>query len=273
MAVRRRRQATGARIRKKHLRNRHLSLVFEVEIVAVPPPARGRRPAALRPAVEPACRPQPGRSGLQVCRAFAVRRQRIGAAHAIRAIQVPDRPRFCGPAAKIRRAARNLGDPGFGSAVFFRSGGQKSACRTRSGRPGSRVCLVFTVRRPRIDVPRAIRATRVSRALNLRGFVGPLGVQVARFAGGTRFWLRGTAKSRHIRDPGRPVCVRHAVSGAPDRKNPAQWWSGGVGGRAPASHGSTDQEKAPPKLTPELGFGGKRLRRRGADATPPYAPR
>ena len=149
-----RRQATGARIRKKHLRNRHLSLVLEVEIVAVPPPARGRRPAALRPTVEPACRTQPGRSGLQICRAFAVRCQRIGVPHATRATQVPDRPRFCGPAAKTRRAARNLGDPGFGYAVFLRSGGRKSACRTRSGRPGSRICRVCAVRRPRIDVPR-----------------------------------------------------------------------------------------------------------------------
>ena len=44
-----RRQATGARTRQKHLRNRHLSMVFEVEIVAVPPPARGRpRLATLR---------------------------------------------------------------------------------------------------------------------------------------------------------------------------------------------------------------------------------
>ena len=138
-----RREATGARTRKKHLRNRHLSLVLEVEIVAVPPPARGRRPAALRPTVEPACRTQPGRSGLRVCRAFAGRGQRIGVPQAIRAPQVPDRPRFCGPAAKIRRAARNLGDPGFGSAVFFRSGGQKSACRTRSGRPVSRFRRAF----------------------------------------------------------------------------------------------------------------------------------
>ena len=121
------REATGARTRQKHLRNRHLSLVFEVEIVAVPPPARGRRPAALRPVVEPACRTQPGRSGLQICRAFAVRCQGIGVAHAIRAPRAPDRLRFCGPAAKIRRAARNLGDPGFGYAVFLRPGGQKSA--------------------------------------------------------------------------------------------------------------------------------------------------
>ena len=119
-----RREATGARIRQKHLRNSHLHLVFEVEIVAVPPPARGRRPAALRPVVEPACRTQPGRSGLQICRAFAVRCQGIGVAHAIRAPRAPDRLRFCGPAAKIRRAARNLGDPGFGSAVFVRSGGR-----------------------------------------------------------------------------------------------------------------------------------------------------
>ena len=224
------REATGARTKQKHLRNRHLSLVLEVEIVAVAPPARGRRPAALRPAVEPACRTQPGRSGLRVCRAFAVRRQGIGVAHATRAPRVPDRPRFCGPAAKIRRAARNLGDPGFGYAAFFRSGGQKSACRMRSGRPGSRVCRVFTVRRPRIDVPRAIRAIRVSRALNLPGYVGPQGVQVVQFTGGTRFWPRRSAKTRHIRDPVCPVCMRHAVSGAPDRQNPAQWWSGGVGG-------------------------------------------
>ena len=73
-----RREATGARIRKKHLRNRHLSLVLEVEIVAVPPPARGRRPAALRPTVEPAYRAQSGRSGIQVCRVSAARRQRLG---------------------------------------------------------------------------------------------------------------------------------------------------------------------------------------------------
>ena len=122
-----RREATGARTRKKHLRNRHLSLVLEVEIVAVPPPARGRRPAALRPTVEPACRTQSGQSGFQICRISAVRCQRIGVPHAIRATRIPDRPCFCGSAAKIRRAARNLGDPGFGSAVFFRSGGQKSA--------------------------------------------------------------------------------------------------------------------------------------------------
>ena len=112
--------------------------------------------------------------------------------HATWGTRVPDLPCFCGPAVKNRRAARDPGDPGLGSAMFLRARGQKSAW-----------------------------ATRVSRALNLRGFVRPLRVQVARFAGGTRFWLRGTAKTRHIRDPGRPVCVRHAVSGAPDRKNPA----------------------------------------------------
>ena len=157
-----RREATGARTRKKHLRNRHLSLVLEEEIVNVAPPARGRRPAALRPTVEPACRTQSGRSGFQICRVSAVRRQRIGVPHAIRATRIPGRPRFCDPAARIRRAARNLGNPGFRSAVFLRSGGLGSACRTQSGRPGSRICRVFTVRRPRIDVPRAFRATRVS---------------------------------------------------------------------------------------------------------------
>ena len=146
---------------------------------------------------------------------------------------------------KNRRGARDPGAPGSRSAVFLRSGGQKSTCRTRFGRPGSRICRVFTVWRQRIGVPRAIRATRVSRALNLRGFVGPLGVQVVRFTGGTRFWPRRSAKTRHIRDPGRPVCVRHAVSGAPDRKNPAQWWSGGAGGGRRQATGARIWKKHP----------------------------
>ena len=74
-----RREATGARTRKKHLRNRHLSVVLEVGVFAFAPPARGRRPAALRPTVEPAYRTQSGRSGFQICRVSAARRQRIGA--------------------------------------------------------------------------------------------------------------------------------------------------------------------------------------------------
>ena len=68
-----------------------------------------------------------------------------------------------------------------------------------------------------------------SRAPVLPCFVGPLGGQVVRFAGGAPFLPRRTAKSRHIREPGRPVCVRHAGSGAPERKNPGQWRSGGAG--------------------------------------------
>ena len=61
-----------------------------------------------------------------------------------------------------------------------------------------------------------------SRAPILPCFVGPLGVGVVRFAGGTPFLPRRTGKSRHIREPGRPVCVRHAGPGAPERKNPGQ---------------------------------------------------
>ena len=48
-----------------------------------------------------------------------------------------------------------------------------------------------------------------SRAPVLPCFLGPLGGQVVRFAGGARLLPRRTAKSRHIREPGRPVCVRH----------------------------------------------------------------
>ena len=70
-----------------------------------------------------------------------------------------------------------------------------------------------------------------SRAPVLPCFIGPLGGQVVRFAGGRPFLPRRTAKSRHIREPGCRVCVRHAGSGAPERKNPAQWWSGGAAGK------------------------------------------
>ena len=86
-----------------------------------------------------------------------------------------------------------------------------------------------------------------SRAPVLPCFLGPLGGQVVRFAGGARLLLRRTAKSRHIRVPGRRVCVRHAGPGAPERKNPGQWRSGGAGGGAPGSHGGENPEKAPPK--------------------------
>ena len=78
-----------------------------------------------------------------------------------------------------------------------------------------------------VDAPDREKADTIeesqSRAPILPRFTGPLGDQVVRFAGGTPFLPRRTAKSRHIREPGRPVCVRHAGSGAPERKNPAQW--------------------------------------------------
>ena len=69
-----------------------------------------------------------------------------------------------------------------------------------------------------------------SRAPILPCFIGPLGEQVVRFAGGTPFLPRRTAKSRHAREPGRPVCVRHAGPGALERKSPAPRRPGGAGG-------------------------------------------
>ena len=52
------------------------------------------------------------------------------------------------------------------------------------------------------DVPGREKADTIeelqSRAPNLPGFVGPLGVQVARFAGGTPFLHRRMAKTRHV---------------------------------------------------------------------------
>ena len=73
-----RRQPTGARIARKHLRNVHLRMVLEVKVPAGGQPSRGRRPAALRPTVESAYRMQFGRPGFQNRRPFTARRPRIG---------------------------------------------------------------------------------------------------------------------------------------------------------------------------------------------------
>ena len=96
------------------------------------------------------------------------------------------------------------------------------------------------------DAPNREKADTIeesqSRAPILPCLIGPLGDQGVRFAGGTPFLPRGTAKSRHIREPGRPVCVRHAGS----RENFAPgvqitiWQSGAAGGGAgkPREHES-----------------------------------
>ncbi len=63
-----RRQATGARTGKKHLRNRHLSMVLGVKVTAGVPPALGPHLAALRPTVESAYHTQPGRPAFHTCR-------------------------------------------------------------------------------------------------------------------------------------------------------------------------------------------------------------
>ena len=101
------------------------------------------------------------------------------------------------------------------------------------------------------DVPGREKADTIeesqSRAPVLPCFIGPLGCQVVHFAGGAPFLPRRTAKSRHIREPGRPVCVRHAGPGAPERKNPAQWWSRGAGGGA-----GKPREHEPGKSTFEI---------------------
>ena len=45
-------------------------------------------------------------------------------------------PGFYAPGRQNRRAARKLGDLALGCAVILRSGGAKTACRPRNGRPG-----------------------------------------------------------------------------------------------------------------------------------------
>ena len=63
-----RRQATGARTGKKHLRNRHLSMVLEVKVSAVVPPARGPLPAAGRLTAPSAYPTQSGRPAFHTYR-------------------------------------------------------------------------------------------------------------------------------------------------------------------------------------------------------------
>ena len=54
-----------------------------------------------------------------------------------------------------RRRLRTTIVPG-----FLRSSGAESACRTQTGRPGSRMCRAFAVRRGKNGVPPANRTTR-----------------------------------------------------------------------------------------------------------------
>ena len=102
------------------------------------------------------------------------------------------------------------------------------------------------------DVPGREKADAIeesqSRAPVPPCFICPLGGQVVRFAGGARFLPRRSAKSRHIREAGRPVCVRHAGPGAPERKNPGQWRSGGAGGGCAGK----PREHEPGKSTSEI---------------------
>ena len=104
-----------------------------------------------------------------------------------------------------------------------------------------RICRVLSVR----------WGSRSSASQAARGF-GPAGpqkrgtfeTQVARFACGTPILELRTVKTRHNGGPQAPA-------------------------GPPASHGSKNPKKTPPKCTPESGFGGKSPCRRSAVAGPP----
>ena len=68
---------------------------------------------------------------------------------------------------------------------------------------------------------------RFCRVLSVRWGSGSSGSRAAR-----RFGPAAPQKRRQIRDPGRPVCVRHADSAPLGRRNVAPWRPGGAGGAA-----------------------------------------
>ena len=67
--------------------------------------------------------------------------------------------------------------------------------------------------------------------------------RVARIACGTPIFDRRTGKTRQIRNPGPPDCVRHAESWPPDRKNAADLEPGAPGSRAPRRFFGTGPQK------------------------------
>ena len=101
-------------------------------------------------------------------------------------------PRFYSRTAKNRRAARNPGDPDFGPAAFLRSGGEESACRMQSGRPGFQICWAFTIRPLGIGAPHGTQSGRPRRT---RSRIRDLGRWGPRSGAPAR---RGVGKTLHF---------------------------------------------------------------------------
>ena len=95
-------------------------------------------------------------------------------------------------------------------AGFLWSGAPETACRTQTGRPGSRMCRVFALLRGQNRVPPVNRATWTPSGPTKPGRFSARETRVARIARGTSIRGRRTVKTLRIRDPGRPDRARHA---------------------------------------------------------------
>ena len=212
---------------------------FTVKIVApaAPPPktatlSRIRAPGALGPAIW-ATRPPAARQNTVLSeRPWLLSRARGGVrlrnAQHYRGIDVTDGVRG-GNLRHIRGCsfANSQHSRGFGVPTRGRAGDLRHIrrCRFRNWRHSRGFDVLAGENDGKIEESQ-------SRVPILSCFVGPLGVRVVRFAGGTPFLPGQTAKTQHIRGPGRPVRVRHADSAPLGRRNVAPWRPGGAGGAA-----------------------------------------
>ena len=212
---------------------------FTVKIVAPAAPpqktatlSRIRAPGALGPAIWATWPPAARQNTVLSERPWLLSRARGGVrlrnAQHYRGIDATDGVR-CGNLRHIRRCnlANSQHSRGFGVPTRGRAGDFRyiRRCRFRNWRHSRG-----------FDAPVSQKADSIeesqSRVPILSCFIGPLGVRVVRFACGTPFLPGQTAKTQHIRGPGRPVRGRHTDSAPLGRRNVAPWRPGGAGGAA-----------------------------------------
>ena len=212
---------------------------FTVKIVAPAAPpqktatlSRIRAPGALGPAIWATWPPAARQNAVLSERPWLLSRARggvrLGNAQHYRGIDATDGVRR-GNLRHIRRCnlANSQHSRGFGVPTRGRTGDLRHIrrCRFRNWRCSRGFDVLAGENADNIEESQ-------SRVSILSCFVGPLGVRVVRFAGGTPFLPGQTAKTQHIRGPGRTVRARHADPAPLGRKNMSPWRPGGAGGAA-----------------------------------------
>ena len=160
-------------------------------------------------------------------------------------------PGFHGPGGQNRYTPRELDNLGVRGAAFLRPGKAESACRTRTGRPGSRIRCVSAVRRGRCLAPVLAPWLAGGASGRRRRLLPPKPCSGVCFGGaGPRFsppWLAGGASGRRRRLlPPKPCSG--VYFGAAWRWFSPPWLAGGASGRR--------RRLLPPKPCSGVYFGG-----------------